>query len=357
MKPVRPLIALPHRRLFLLILTIVGSLLISWTFPAPTAHAASIMRSGNDTILLIHGFNGTGSNGNSAGFDCVNGYWGTVINYLGGTHNINGQNLTWNRKDFRTLGFYRGDSNCSDYLYNYASHCTGYFDGGVGTNNEDIHHLACELSWYIYNNFGIHSGWNIEIVAHSMGGLIVRDAIYGTSVTHQVPPYPPTLGSISDVVTFATPHGGTLPGSSLICGGCTEASEMQSTSSFMNYMFNHEQSPQTNNGTDWTMIGDSGDTYSCDIAVTGPESTYMKVGHRSVFTNRCYSHGPDPSGHTSYLEDTNDANDLSILWCDNAYPTCPLPSDPGPNYPSWNTLNSAPHSLHHMMYALWLSNW
>ncbi|MDQ6661014.1 MAG: hypothetical protein M3Z24_08625 [Chloroflexota bacterium] len=194
------------------------------------------------------------------------------------------------------------------------------------------------------------------MVGHSMGGLIIRDAIYGVS-THQSI-YPPTLGSISDVVTFATPHGGIDPVRAYFApchdpnkGYCTEVSEMAQGGSFMNYMIRYESNPQAANGTDWTMMGDN----QCDLAVTGEVANYMAGGHHSVFSINngfaypCYSHGP---GSGSYMEDTNDANDATIYWCDGG--GCSLDYQ---SYPNWNQLNSAPHSLHHMMYALWLPNW
>ncbi|MDQ6661015.1 MAG: hypothetical protein M3Z24_08630 [Chloroflexota bacterium] len=153
MKLIRFLMARMLAHPLLIGLLVCGSFLLPWALTSQTAYAAThptaastSMRSGNDTIVLVHGYNGAGY-GSDAGFHCDDGstssYWHTTISYLGGTHNINGQNISWHRKDFRTLGFYRQDRYCSDYLNNYGQYCVGYFDGGNLTNNESIHHLAC----------------------------------------------------------------------------------------------------------------------------------------------------------------------------------------------------------------------
>lgn len=322
-------------------------------FTASSAHAAPTLpgtvRPGNVTILLVHGFNGD-SSGSSAGFNCTdnNNYgWGTVLNYLGQSHDINGQSLRWNRQDFRTIQFYGNDTNCDANLHdsNYASHCSGYVSGNEGNNNESLYHLSCLFAWYLYDKFGKY-GYSVEIVAHSMGGLIVRNTIYQVQ-NHKSSYMPPTIGGISDVVTFATPHGG-IPGGGGIftCGSCTQIKDMTSGSQFMNEMYNSAQNPQATSGTDWTLMGDNGSIghrIRCDSSVPPGSATYMYGGRKSVFNNLCYS-------HAGYLTDTNDAYNGDIYWCDG----CGLP----PNYfSSWNRNTTAPHSLHHMMYALWLSTW
>src|SRR5262245_19945914 len=42
--------------------------------------------------------------------------------------------------------------------------------------NDHILHLACMVAWYIYHNFTEQS-IPVYVLAHSMGGLIIRDAI------------------------------------------------------------------------------------------------------------------------------------------------------------------------------------
>ncbi len=78
-----------------------------------------------------------------------------------------------------SVGYYNGDSNCDFYLGPEYSHCAGWFSGNNGTLNEDIRHTSCLLAWYIwddYTQWGVH----VQVVAHSMGGIIIRQAIFGS---------------------------------------------------------------------------------------------------------------------------------------------------------------------------------
>lgn len=339
--------------------TVLFSLLVVCTLfvlqPSPAAHAWT---RGYDTIVLVHGFSGSQTGGSGNGDDC-NATWHNIVDYMGKAHSINGQSLTWHRQDYREVSYYRGDTNCgrfganapadprpngdsSEDLHNpaYTSHCSGYYPEGTnsgedGTNNESLYHLSCLLNWYLYLNF--QPTWNVEIVAHSMGGLIVRNAIYQVQHSKAPQTMPSSLPNISDVVTLATPQGG-ANGAPLLCFGCTQGGDMQPGSMFMNEMYNSAQNPQSGS-TDWTMMGSQ-----CDIAVSTSEATYMNLGHKSYFLsgspNSCYDHG-------GYLTDESDATDAHINWCDG----CAVSPS------SWNYLGSAPHSLHHLDYALWLSNW
>jgi hypothetical protein len=281
-------------------------------------------------ILFIHGF----SSGSQV--DCGS-TWNTAISYLQGTHSFNGQNLHWTGPMYK-IGFYSSDTNCTSNLTSEASHCTSYYAGHEGTNSESIRHIACELAWYIYSNFSAN-GRNVQVVAHSMGGLIIRWAIHGVQAA--ISPFPPLI-YVQDIVTFATPHGGVPVGSTIFtCFGCTEGNEMQSSSSLMNDMYNHAQDPQGDGwGTDWTMIGGVAFyNLGCDV-VSSSEATYMNKGHKSYFTSPCYTHG-------GYLTDTSDAGNAHIYWCDGCQVS---PS-------SWTYWGGAPHSLRHMLYALDVSGW
>jgi len=185
------------------------------------------------------------------------------------THGI----LDWGRKDFRTVKFYNGDTGCSNgsdnshsydlHSYEYANHCTNYPIGrnanSDGTWNEDIYHLSCLFAWYIYNNFGQHPSWNVEIVAHSMGGLIVHNAIYQVQYRSQLGSgnaFPPTLGHISDVVDFNSPHAGHNLNwfANSICPQVLECAQMDSGSSFTREMQSALARNSQAGGTDWTLL-------------------------------------------------------------------------------------------------------
>lgn len=325
--------------------------LFSWSSATPHAHAAT-MRSGNDTILLVHGFAPTpaGRAINCSASGSIDGF-GEILDYLKRPHPINGQNIAWHRQDFRTIGYYAGDSNCSENLHydtQVNSKCNGYPGWNptstYGTSNESIYHISCELAWYIYNNFGVYSGWNIEIVAHSMGGLIVRNMIYQVQQKKAPEHFPPTLGNISDIVTLESPHEG-IGGDSLTrllsqCGNCTEVNELANQSYFMNEMQNNAQNPQAKSGTDWTLIGSE-----CDVVSYNTVSTWMDGGHKVRFRNN--TTGAPCYDHEGILMDENDASDAVVSWSNGQARNS--------NY--WINWAQAPHSLRYMMHALWFDSW
>ncbi|HEV8190227.1 MAG TPA: hypothetical protein VGP82_01905, partial [Ktedonobacterales bacterium] len=349
-----------------LLLALASALALNFAIPRNVVRAAT--RTGADTIVLVHGFSGYqdyGSfNGPGCGLPPGGGTFGNVVNYLTQPHDINGQQRTWGRQDFRGLQYYKYDAKCGHYgnnypgnipltgggactvdcenLHNpiYGNRCNNYRPFGIsadwdGSNNESIYHLSCLLAWYLYLDFD--PNWNVEIVAHSMGGLIIRNAIYQV-VQHKDPSMPPSLPHISDVVTFATPHGGAPAG--IFCANCQQGKEMTQYSYFMNEMANSAQNPQAPGGTDWTMMGSE-----CD-SVNAGSATYMDQGEKIIFSSSgynqsqgiCYDHG-------GYLNDGNDGDLADTRWCDGC----------GRQPMQWNTWNSSPRSLHRMMYGLWKS--
>lgn len=352
--------------LFALVALTVAGIGAATLFRAPAALAWT---RGHDTIVLVHGFSGSQSSGSSNGPGCGLTYSGTfnnIVQYLQNAHNINGQSLTWYRQDFRGIKYYSNDSDCGrvgrdapsgivltdgtycsgmcEDLHNpiYKAHCSGYYPEGTssandGTNNESLYHVSCLFAWYLYLNF--QHTWNVEIVAHSMGGLIVRNTLYQIWKSKATWTMPPSLPNISDVVTFGTPHGGQA-GAGALCSLCKQAGDMDPSGMFITEMRNSAQNPQAG-ATDWTMMG----SY-CDEAVDYSSAIYMDGGRKSLFlttyVGTCYLHG-------GYLTDQNDTSNAPIIWCDGCSKDTYFS-----NYNSWN---SAPHSLHHMMYALWLSTW
>ncbi len=72
--------------------------------------------------------------------------------------------------------------------------------------SDPIEHLACLMAWYLYGR-----PVPVDIIAHSMGGLVVRGAMY-FSTHHPSDGYgytfPPGALPVGRVVTVATPHDG-----------------------------------------------------------------------------------------------------------------------------------------------------
>jgi hypothetical protein len=202
------------------------------------------------SIVFVHGIKigpeGPGpipyipTKGSDSGWDC-NDYWGKAMDFLR-EHGLGG--------DLRTIKYYKGDRNCangneerySSDLHDYRSDCTDYPTGdrgSDGTNDESLYHISCLFARYLYQNFG-QSNREVIIVAHSMGGIIVRETLYqmqqrigqDPSIQH---PFPPTIGRVTKAITFNSPHGGVplFPDSAIGCGGCTQSNELYEKSEFM----------------------------------------------------------------------------------------------------------------------------
>ncbi len=246
-----------------------------------------------------------------------------------------------------SIKYYINDTNCDASLLKERNSCTRYYDSGSddGTWNEDIRHVACELAWYIWNQYSRH-GQRVDIAAHSMGGLITRWALYATAFDNHFPPYL----LVNRVVTMGTPHGG-APAmfASYYCYGCLQATEMVNTSAFMQELlsgsthhgfFYPGDNPQARGGTAWTMM--ASDCDAVELA-TSDDGVFMSSGNKIIFTKvsslypqgTCYQHG-------DYLVDQSDTNDAIISYCNG----CALPPD------HYITTTTAFHSLRAMYNAL-----
>src|SRR5437016_1395840 len=171
-------------------------------------------------------------------------------------------------------GYYTNDIHCDDGqghtvnfsapgTYSARSHCYGYDstdstqtpDPNVGTNDESIRHIACELAWYIYDTYSQYDT-NVQIAAFSMGGLITRYALYAIHDPLQHLFFPPTL-YVSTVLDFDIPNNGGIfsaptrpstnrdhPCFTLPFHVCLEAQQMLTTSDFMQQLRTYAQNPQ-----------------------------------------------------------------------------------------------------------------
>jgi hypothetical protein len=136
-------------------------------------------------ILFVHGFNVFG-----IGEDCAHD-WGKMETGLT-AQGFTGQKIT--------VGYYFNDRNC-DVITTPK--------GTILTSIETISH---DLAWYMYDQFS-SKGIEIDVVAHSMGGLALRYALYRTSIGDSN--YPPYL-KVAHAATMATP----FTGYSLIAESC-----------------------------------------------------------------------------------------------------------------------------------------
>lgn len=153
------------------------------------------------------------------------------------------------------------------------------------TGSCDIRHFAYHVAWSIYNKYS-SAGESVDVVAHSMGGLVIRYAIQQVKAGHA--DFPPSL-LIEDVVTVSSPHGGIS--STLNGWACNDyqTSQMNVGSTFLQSLTSH---PDGTGGTDWTAIG--GFEIKChgmtgDI-VSPESSTWNGADHKVVYANPGYGH-------------------------------------------------------------------
>lgn len=277
---------------------------------------AALARSDNRSkpIVFVHGLDAFGT----AGADC--NQWNAMKSAL--------QGWGWTGT-MATLRYYEGDANCSYSSDHHGSHSVHYASGhsaGSHTANADIRHLGYHFAWTVYDHFS-SAGQAVDVVGHSMGGLIARYAI--DQVQRGSADFPPYL-HIEDVVTFGTPHTGS--GWASGCWWSTQCNQMVPGSSFMSYLASSAPNPQASGGTDWTNTGSDDDgIVSWDSAV-GMDATHKVVYLTSMNI-----------GHSDYYTDTSAASDADVNYWDR----------PGP----WYAWYDAPHAVRWADYAMYLGTW
>ena len=325
--------------LVLVLATVLGSL---YLMPPQRALAGSF----NAPVVLIHGFNTQSS------VSCNNSsMFGTIETYF---HNQGYANT-------RSLGFYNSDYNCDATARNESSHCTGWYDSGSndGTVNEDIRHVSCLIAWYIWDHYTQY-GTTVAVVAHSMGGVLIRQAMNDTPYVGAFPPYL----KISDVATAGTPHQGLTSGAAFTwthfqgCpGNCTQVAQMEAANPLMSNMNSTSfrggfaRNPQGSGGTDWTTMSSENDEvlqWCVSGESLGAPSNVDYVGECGLMpgaTHFVVYPGPSPSyNHGGYLTDTSTSWNADEDYSDN-------------NGGTWYSVTNSQHSIFTLYYAILYSTW
>jgi hypothetical protein len=197
------------------------------------------------TVFLVHGFQLDGTANCRSSFDGVM----AAMRGWGWTGSL------------KTVGYYKGDVGCTVQV-------------ASGHTWTSINELGRQLAWHIYEHHSIY-GRAVDVLAHSMGGLVVRAAISG--VQHHWSGFPPYL-YIEDVATLGTPHTGTSLGTLCAIGTLgfnRQCREMIPGSSFLTALDGY---PESDMGTDWTLLCSTSDTtvdinsacQGMDVSVTYP---------------------------------------------------------------------------------------
>ncbi len=239
-----------------LALPLVGAMIAAALIAtAPAASAAAPARSdGHRVTLMVHGFD------READTNCASS-WKDAKNLL----NANG----WG--DVVTFGYYNKATNCDLRLQ--------------GTTDTRIQEVGRQFAWTVYYLYSSHDV-AVDVVTHSMGGLVAKAAIEGVN-RYGVGKTPPDLSGltvdknnigatvwpiawppylyIEDMVTLATPHQGI--GSALVTACALtheQCSDMRPGSGFISWL---GKQPLSQMGTDYTFLASShDDTVSADSA-------------------------------------------------------------------------------------------
>ncbi|MGW0277309.1 esterase/lipase family protein [Streptomyces sp. NPDC003006] len=225
--------------------------------PGPTPPPRT--NSTNEPLYMVKGFDPPEINDDGPGVSCTS-RWNTAERAM--------KRWGWRGK-FVQVGFYNGDTHCNLTLAR----------NGDGTRDLPLVELGRRLAWKIYNRDSRY-GRSVDLVGHSMGGLIIRAALTGTE--RHMRGWPPYI-YVEDAVTLGTPHYGAWI-SDLICSAVPinrQCEDMRSESVFMRWLHSTNV-PKSEQGTDWTLIGSEADT---DVAVGSATPVVDEAQHLVRYTS------------------------------------------------------------------------
>ena len=249
---------------------------------APAADARTDTK--GKRVLLIHGYQPWGTPTSPCDM------WGAMESSL------QSQGFTG---PLTSVGYYDAQVACDVSVIPYGS-TSGHYppSGGVHDRYVSIRHLGYELAWMIHQRYSRY-GETVDIVAHSMGGLVARYAV--AQVQRGNPEFPPSL-LVEDVVTLGTPHNG-----SGLASWCwtTQCGDMSPGSSFLNWLRSYGWNPQGSGGTDWTNVGSVDDG-----TVSSSSATDMGAAHKVIYQ------GSANIGHGDYYTSTSTAASAHVHYND-----------------------------------------
>lgn len=301
--------AVHHRSLVAKAIVVLTSLFVLMAATAPAAGA----RTNDKTkrVLMIHGYDPFGTPTSSC--DMWNNFE-TTMKSLGFTG------------AFTSVGYYDNQVSCDVSVIPYGSTTKQYApSGGVHDRYVNIEHLGYEFAWMVYHRYS-KVNQTVDVVAHSMGGLVVRYALAQVQRGHA--DFPPYL-YVEDVTTMGTPHGG-----SGLASWCwtTQCGDMAPNSSFLNWLTNYGPNPQVGSGTDWTAMA----SYD-DEVVSESSAVNMNAAHKVQYT------GAANIGHGDYYNLTSKTNNAPVRYQDNGG--------------SWYSWSAAPWPVKWTGNALYLGTW
>jgi len=238
------------RQVLLLFAVSAATGLVGWALAA--APASALRESKAQPVIFVHGVDLVGN----PNVDCADTF-GKM------------------RRKFRDYGrtgkfdsvkYYEYDSHCDHDMSHYGRHSrhfsSGHYADGDHGAQTNIRHLGYHLAWYIWRRY-TSRGRAVDVVAHSMGGLIIRYAV--AQVQRDAKRFPRRL-KVSDAITLGTPHGGARW--AVVNCGLEECDQMRAGSDFLVWLQNNAWEPDGTGGTDWTAMGSDDDNWvAADRAV------------------------------------------------------------------------------------------
>lgn len=176
--------------------------------------------------------------------------------------------------DLVGVQFYDSDTNCDANLDDY----------GNISNSTSWRSLSKAYSHFIYDTYTSH-GITVDMVGHSMGGLIMRGAVMGAS-RGESGFSPPLL--VEDAVTLGAP----FEGAAWYSVGCLwgQCSQLKPGASDLNWL-RQDPNPQGAEGTEWTAVGSDSDDVvpvASALAISVPDERkvrYSSLEHGDFLTN------------------------------------------------------------------------
>lgn len=206
---------------------------------ALAAPAADAPAADPPQLLFVHGY-GNGKN-------CNGDTWNNALKYY---QDDGGRDRT----SMTTIGYYSKDQSCDATI-----------GDGKASTDRPIQDIARDLANYIDDEYS-SKGEPVNIVAHSMGGLVTRVALLGSAQGWDG--FPGKL-DVDNVVTLSTPHQG-IAESVRNSATSRQWNQMTPGSGFLARL--HENGSGLGDdwasGTDWSLVGsDEDDTVNYDSGI------------------------------------------------------------------------------------------
>jgi pimeloyl-ACP methyl ester carboxylesterase len=283
------------KKALIVLALIVASLAVSAPSDAKIRRTAALTQT-TIPVVLIHGYNNSLCDGVN-----VASYWQGATTELTQYAGVPAENIY-------PVSYYKCDTNGFD--------ASGYGSGvdypltktsgivkarALYTSDTSIVQLAHDMAWFLYYEFTVN-GQPVYVVAHSMGGVVIREAM--RRVAAGDPDFPSAL-DVPKIMTISSPHAGVVGGPCGNTANSVECAEMVPGSSFITDL-QTDPAPQGSTGTAWWAMASSGKNVlgqPCDFVPTDTATDITATV--LVYSKPCYN-------HNAYLSDTSQTQDATL---------------------------------------------